>query len=235
MRHQVVRLEDGIAVTAADITERKQAEHLAHHRAQHDVLTGLPNRSLLSDRLGQAIERADRYHQKVAVFMVDLDSFKQINDTMGHMAGDLVLATVAKRLRESVRATDSVLRIGGDEFLVIMPDIAEDIDILRSAAKMLAALGREGPVGLTSLVLSCSLGIAIYPTLARSAADLIARADGAMYRAKYRGGNCYEVCDGEVSGTYPPTSAAFPSRKIPAAPVLVPQRSRPSSGPSKIN
>jgi diguanylate cyclase (GGDEF)-like protein/PAS domain S-box-containing protein len=213
MRHQVVRLDDGIAITASDITERKRSEQLAHHRAQHDTLTGLPNRSLLNDRLRQAMERADRYHQKVAVFMVDLDAFKQVNDTMGHMAGDLVLSTVAERLRDSVRATDSVLRIGGDEFIVVMPDVVEDLDFLRSAAKMLTALGREGPLGFERLNLSCSLGIAIYPTLARSVADLIARADAAMYRAKFRGGNCYEVCSGEVPGTYPPTILPFPLRK----------------------
>jgi diguanylate cyclase (GGDEF)-like protein len=193
IRHQVVRLEDGIAITASDISERKQAEQQAQHRAQHDILTGLPNRSLLHDRLQQAMERADRYQQKVAVFMLDLDSFKQINDTLGHAAGDLVLIAVAKRLRESVRATDSVLRIGGDEFLVIMPDIVEEIDILGAAAKLLAALAREAPSGLEPLMLSGSLGIAIYPTLARTAEDLINRADLAMYQAKYRGGNCYEV------------------------------------------
>jgi diguanylate cyclase (GGDEF)-like protein/PAS domain S-box-containing protein len=213
MRHQVVRLDDGIAITASDITERKRSEQLAHHRAQHDTLTGLPNRSLLNDRLRQAMERADRYHQKVAVFMVDLDGFKQINDTMGHMAGDLVLSTAARGLRESVRATDSVLRIGGDEFLVVMPDVVEEVDILRSAAKMLAALRREGPPGFERLELSCSLGIAIYPTLARSAADLVARADAAMYRAKFRGGNCYEVCGGEVPQGNPAVVLPFPRRR----------------------
>lgn len=212
LRHQVVRLDDGIAITASDITERKQSEQLAQHRAQHDALTGLPNRNLLTDRLRQAMERADRYHQKVAVFMVDLDAFKQINDTRGHMAGDLVLVTVAKRLRESVRATDSVLRIGGDEFLVVMPDVVEEIDILRSAAKMLAALARGGPVGFESLELSCSLGIAIYPTLARSAADLVSRADSAMYQAKFRGGNRYQVCSGEVPQTHSQQRALFPVR-----------------------
>jgi diguanylate cyclase (GGDEF)-like protein len=213
LRHQVVRLDDGIAITASDITERRRSEQQAHHRAQHDALTGLPNRSLLNDRLRQAMERADRYHQKVAVFMVDLDAFKQINDTLGHMAGDLVLVTVAKRLRDSVRATDSVLRIGGDEFLVVMPDVVEETDILRSAAKMLAALARGGPPGFESLDLSCSLGIAIYPTLARSAVDLVTRADSAMYQAKFHGGNCYQVCSGEVPQTYPQAKAPFPMRR----------------------
>ncbi len=120
---------------------------------------------------------------------------------------------MAERLRDSVRATDSVLRIGGDEFIVVMPDVVEDLDILRSAAKMLTALGREGPPGFERLNLPCSLGVAIYPILARSVADLIARADAAMYRAKFRGGNCYEVCSGEVLGTYPPTILPFPLRK----------------------
>jgi diguanylate cyclase (GGDEF)-like protein len=218
IRHQVVRLDDGIAITASDITERKQSEQLAQHRAQHDILTGLPNRSLLNDRLRQAMERADRYQQKVAVFMVDLDSFKQINDTLGHMAGDLVLVTVATRLRDAVRATDSVLRIGGDEFLVVMPDVAEDLDILRSAAKLLAALAHEGPPGLETQIPSCSLGIAIYPTLARSATDLVTRADIAMYRAKDRGGNCYELYSPEAAGSHSQTTASFPPRTRDGSP-----------------
>jgi diguanylate cyclase (GGDEF)-like protein/PAS domain S-box-containing protein len=193
IRHQIVRVEDGIAITAADITEHKKAEERAQYSAQHDVLTGLANRSLLNDRLERAIERADRYQQKVGVFLIDLDEFKQINDTLGHAAGDVALITVGQRLRENVRATDSVLRLSGDEFLVVMPDVSEDADILRMAAKLVSAIARQGPQGLESVALSCSLGIAIYPTLAQSPEELLTRADAAMYRAKSRGGSCYEV------------------------------------------
>ena len=148
IRHEVVRLEDGIAISAADITDRKLSERASEHRAQHDALTNLPNRSLLADRVQQAIDRAIRYRNKVGLFVVDMDNFKEINDTLGHTAGDKVLVAVAQRLRDSVRGTDSVLRIGGDEFIVVMPDVQEERDIRRMAAKINAAISNGGPEGL---------------------------------------------------------------------------------------
>jgi diguanylate cyclase (GGDEF)-like protein len=233
IRHQVVRLDDGVAITASDVTQRKHSEQRAQPRMQLDLLTGLPHRGLLHDRLGQAMERADRYQQKVAVFLVDLDAFQQINDTLGHLAGDLVLITVANRLREAVRATDSVLRIGGDEFLVVMPDVDEERDIPRSAEKLLAALGRVGPSGLEHLALACSVGVSIYPTLARSATELMARADRAMHQAKYRGGNCFEVCSGEGLGPYPQAASPDPGRRQREVSLLAARRFQaPPSGTS---
>ena len=208
IRHEVVRLEDGIAITASDITERKMLERATQHRAQHDALTGLPNRSLLDDRVQQAIDRAIRYKTKVGLFVVDMDKFKEINDTLGHSAGDLVLITVAHRLRDSVRGTDSVLRIGGDEFIIVMPDVHEEKDIRRVAAKINAAISKDGPEGLEDVDMSCSIGIAIYPTQASSAEELFSLADAAMYQAKHQGGGCFEV--------YSETTREFEPQFIPA-------------------
>jgi diguanylate cyclase (GGDEF)-like protein/PAS domain S-box-containing protein len=220
IRHEVVKLEDGIAIAAADITERKLLEQAIQHRAQHDPLTGLPNRSLLKDRVQQAIDRAIRYRNKVGLFVVDMDMFKEINDTLGHAAGDLVLTTVAHRLRESVRGTDSVLRIGGDEFIVVMPDVQEDSDIRRVAAKVTAAILNGGPPSLENVRMSCSIGIAIYPTQASSADELFSRADAAMYEAKRHGGGCFEVYSEGTPG-FSPMPRPTPRRVVGARPALV--------------
>ncbi|MBB5058372.1 diguanylate cyclase (GGDEF)-like protein/PAS domain S-box-containing protein [Granulicella aggregans] len=227
IRHEVVRLEDGIAISAADITERKLLEQAAQYRAQHDVLTGLPNRSLLNDRVQQAIDRAIRYKNKVGLFVVDMDMFKEVNDTLGHAAGDLVLVTAAQRLRESVRGTDSVLRIGGDEFIVVMPDVQQEADIRRVAAKVTAAIANGGPEGLENIRMSCSIGIAIYPTQAASSDELFSRADAAMYEAKRRGGGCFEVYSEGTPGFSPQPR---PRRRVPGArpALVVPRRPKPT-------
>ena len=220
IRHEVVRLEDGIAITAADITDRKLSERATEHRAQHDPLTNLPNRSLLSDRLQQAIDRAVRYRHKVGLFLVDMDKFKEINDTRGHAAGDQVLITVAQRLRESVRGSDSVLRIGGDEFIVVMPDVQEEKDIRRLAAKINMALSSGSPPGLEEITMSCSIGIAIYPSQAATADELISRADAAMYEAKRRGGGCFEVFSDAIPA-FDPQMQPQPKRVPGPRPALV--------------
>ncbi len=221
IRHEVVRLEDGIAISAADITERKLSERATEHRAQHDVLTGLPNRSLLGDRVQQAIDRAVRYRNKVGLFLVDMDHFKEINDTLGHAAGDKVLVTVAQRLRESVRGTDSVLRIGGDEFIVVMPDVQEERDIRRMAAKIIAAVLNGGPDGLETVNMSCSIGIAIYPVQANTSEELSSKADAAMYEAKRRGGGCFEVYHDAIPDFTPETASSPSRRKVNSRPTLV--------------
>ena len=230
IRHEVVRLEDGIAISAADITERKLSERASEHRAQHDVLTGLPNRSLLNDRVQQAIDRAIRYRNKVGLFLVDMDHFKEINDTLGHGAGDKVLMTVAQRLRESVRGTDSVLRIGGDEFIVVMPDVQEERDIRRLAAKINAAVANGGPEGLETVNMSCSIGIAIYPVQADTAEELFSKADAAMYEAKRRGGGCFEVFNEATPGFAPELPQPRTRRASGKRPALV----VPHSGQSKM-
>jgi diguanylate cyclase (GGDEF)-like protein len=230
IRHEVVKLEDGIAISAADITERKLLERAAQHRAQHDVLTGLPNRSLLNDRVQQAIDRAIRYKNKVGLFVVDMDMFKEVNDTLGHAAGDLVLVTAAQRLRESVRGSDSVLRIGGDEFIIVMPDVNQEVDVRRVAAKITAAIGNGGPVGLENVRMSCSIGIAIYPTQAANSDELFSRADAAMYEAKRRGGGCFEVYSEGTPGFNPQPR---PVRRVPGPrpALVVPRKPRPKPTP----
>jgi diguanylate cyclase (GGDEF)-like protein len=155
-----------------------------------------------------------------------MDMFKEVNDTLGHAAGDLVLVTAAQRLRESVRGTDSVLRIGGDEFIVVMPDVQEDSDIRRVAAKITSAISNGGPAGLENVRMSCSIGIAIYPTQATSADELFSRADAAMYEAKRRGGGCFEVYSEGTPG-FAPKAKPTPRRVVGARPALVvPQRSK---------
>jgi diguanylate cyclase (GGDEF)-like protein len=231
IRYEAVRLEDGIAITAADITERKLYLRAAEHRAQHDPLTGLANRSLLQDRMQQAIDRAVRYRHKVGLFVVDMDRFKEINDSLGHAAGDKVLIAVAQRLRESVRASDSVLRIGGDEFLVVVPDVQEERDLRRLAAKIVASVSRVGPSGLEDVSMGCSIGIAVYPLHAAGLEELLAHADAAMYEAKRRGGSCFEV----YSHATPGFTAQTPAGRMaePRAPettpaLVVPHRAKRS-------
>ncbi len=189
MRVQAVKLRDGVAITASDITERKRDEAHIVHMAQHDHLTGLPNRTLLNDRLDQAIAGSKRNRTKAAVLSIDLDGFKKVNDTLGHAAGDAVLVTSAVRLKASIRATDTVIRIGGDEFVVIMPDISEDASILHCAEKIIASLQQAMEIDGHALQVSCSVGIAVYPDSAHTGADLLTHSDAAMYLAKRSGKN----------------------------------------------
>ncbi|WP_161557247.1 sensor domain-containing protein [Acidisarcina polymorpha] len=193
VRIQAIKLNDGVAITISNVTERKRTEECVLHAAHHDNLTGLPNRSLLRDRIGQAIERAKRFGGKVAVFLVDLDAFKSINDTFGHSSGDGVLVEVAVRLKGSVRATDSVIRIGGDEFVIVMPDITEDCDTLACADKIIDALHTPIEVEGHSLSTTCSLGVAIYPDSGQTIEELLSEADSAMYVAKRGGKNQFRA------------------------------------------
>ncbi len=184
IRVQAVRLEDGVAITASDITERKHAEKRTLHLAHHDPLTGLINRSLLNDRISQAVERAKRYGGKVGVCMIDLDSFKPINDQYGHQMGDQVLIKAAKRIRSSIRATDSAIRVGGDEFVIVLPDIAVRDGVSKVAEKILAALAKPMRLEHHTLTVGCSLGLSIYPDDAADVQALLAFADEAMYSVK---------------------------------------------------
>jgi diguanylate cyclase (GGDEF)-like protein len=194
VRMQIVRLADGVAVTISDITAPKKAEEQALYMAHHDILTGLPNRNLMDERLLRALDRANRYRHKVGVFLLDLDSFKHINDTYGHATGDEVLIVIAKRLTHAVRVTDSVLRLGGDEFVVILPDINTSEDIERIAGKILAELAQPIVTANTTVDVPCSLGICIYPDFATTASHLLHGADEAMYTAKRSGGNRFATC-----------------------------------------
>ncbi|RXH58234.1 diguanylate cyclase domain-containing protein [Granulicella sibirica] len=184
IRVQAVRLEDGVAITASDVTERKLNEERLLHLAQHDPLTGLSNRTLLNDRISQAIERVKRFGGKISVCMIDLDSFKPVNDEHGHQVGDQVLMQTAQRLLSAVRATDSVIRVGGDEFVVVLPDNEAQSGIRQVSKKILAAISKPMVIEGQTFRVKCSLGIAIYPDDATEVQGLLSFADQAMYKMK---------------------------------------------------
>jgi diguanylate cyclase (GGDEF)-like protein len=163
--------------------------------AQHDLLTGLPNRALFSDRLGQELARAKRQNGHFAMVFIDLDHFKPINDTYGHGVGDQVLKLVARQLQQSVRAADTVGRIGGDEFVVLLAQLSESDSILALAEKLRLALKHPFVVEGHALQVSCSVGVAVYPQDGEDAVALTKGADDAMYRAKEAGRDCVRLCE----------------------------------------
>ena len=188
----------GTLVMVTDITSRKAAEEQLAHQALHDSLTGLPNRTLFSDRLDQAVARSRRNDTWSAVLFVDLDRFKVVNDGLGHGAGDELLATVAARLRAAARPGDTVARVGGDEFVVLCEDLTDE-RAARGIAKRLAdAVSLPIVVGDRQLEVTVSIGIAVARGGATDAETLLADADAAMYKAKQRGRARYEVFDAEM-------------------------------------
>jgi len=170
-------------------------------RTQLDELTGAPNRKLMLDRIDNAIAMAKRHGTHVGLIFVDLDAFKPINDRLGHAVGDAVLQLVTRRLEEAVRESDSVGRHGGDEFVVLLAELASAADAAPVAQKILEALGAPGVVGPHALSLSASLGIAVYPQDGDDAVALIGRADAAMYQAKKRGPGGFAFCSGLAAAT----------------------------------
>ncbi|WP_292156324.1 EAL domain-containing protein [Mesorhizobium sp.] len=165
--------------------ERKLAEDQIHFMANHDVLTGLPNRALLEDRLSQALLYAQRYERWVTVVFIDLDNFKLVNDTLGHNAGDVLLKTVANRMVECVRSTDTVVRLGGDEFVIVLFDQPTDVDLIsETLQKIRSAIAEPVHLGRHRLRATASIGIANYPKDGTGPDQLLANADAAMYRAK---------------------------------------------------
>lgn len=183
----------GFVGIAFDITERRQMLQYVTHLATHDQLTGLMGRALLRDKTVEAVERARRYGTKVAVFVVDLDQFKRINDSLGHTSGDQVLIETAARLKRSVRSTDVVARIGGDEFVVVMPDITSVADVEHCAANLIQRVSPEFRVDEQLINVTLSVGVCIYPDFAPDAKHLLKRADSAMYVAKENGRNQYQI------------------------------------------
>jgi diguanylate cyclase (GGDEF)-like protein/PAS domain S-box-containing protein len=169
-----------------DISERKQAEEILRHHALHDALTGLPHRGLMQDRLEQALLAARRSGMQMALLFVDLDEFKAVNDTYGHAAGDVVLQGVGGRLQSVVRATDTVARIGGDEFAVVLPTV-EGSGAIDVACKILLAMEAPFDCGDARISVGASVGIAVYPTHGTGRETLLQHADAAMYWAKRSG------------------------------------------------
>jgi diguanylate cyclase (GGDEF)-like protein/PAS domain S-box-containing protein len=175
-----------------DITERKKAEEQSHHQAYHDALTDLPNRILFHDRLSLAILHAHRRKQKLAVMFIDLDHFKHVNDTLGHSAGDEVLIAVAERLKGCLREEDTVARVGGDEFLVLLTGITRESDAAQTARKLLKVLAEPFAFKKRELFLSASIGVGLFPNDGGDAETLVANVDTAMYRAKEAGRNNFQ-------------------------------------------
>ncbi|MFA6970593.1 MAG: diguanylate cyclase [Gallionella sp.] len=177
---------------ARDITVRKRTEQKIAHLAHYDYLTDLPNRALFLDCLEHSISLAKRNHYKVAVLFLDLDGFKKINDTLGHDVGDLLLQGVAKRLKETIRASDTVARVGGDEFTFVLNDTGTNESASGVAEKIIASLAEPFDLNGNRCHVGGSIGISIFPDDTKSLKKLIAQADVAMYLAKQSGKNTYK-------------------------------------------
>ncbi|MGB0682008.1 MAG: diguanylate cyclase domain-containing protein [Magnetovibrionaceae bacterium] len=181
-----------------DITERKRAEERIRHMASHDGLTGLPNRAMGMDRLQTAMARCKRFGTHCGLLFVDLDGFKAVNDQMGHDSGDDLLRTVANRLVESVRETDTVSRFGGDEFTILLADMSRKEDAALVAGNILARIAEPFGPGLEGAKVGASIGIALYPVDGSAAEDLVKAADDAMYAVKQSGKNHFRFAGGPV-------------------------------------
>ena len=181
------------AILASIAIERDMADRMIWKQANYDSLTGLPNRNLLRERLGQELNKARRHQLQLGLMFIDLDHFKQVNDTLGHLKGDELLTQVASRLESCMRDSDTIARLGGDEFTVIAAEIIDVEDVARIAHKILAEISRKFSLGDESVYLSASIGIAFYPDHGEDTDTLISSADRAMYDAKNSGGNRFKI------------------------------------------
>jgi len=191
VKDETGRVTDYISVFS-DITTIKNTEDQLTRLAYHDTLTGLPNRLLYNDRLDQALQHAKRHKKRVGLLLLDLDRFKLINDTLGHSAGDQLLETVADRLRVSVRGEDTVARLSGDEFAIVMGELARTEDAAALSRKVIEAMSEPVELCEHKLTISFSIGISIFPDDAQDKETLCKSADVALYAAKEKGRNCYE-------------------------------------------
>lgn len=172
--------------------ERKRAEERLTYLAQYDQLTGLVNRTLFRDRLIQAMARSKRLQQPLGLMLLDLDQFKPVNDTMGHNVGDQLLKAVAERLQECVREVDTVARMGGDEFTIILEGLTCEEDITLVAQRITISLAEPFHLGEHRALIGVSIGITVYPTDDHEIDELLKHADAAMYRAKQQGGSAFQ-------------------------------------------
>ncbi|NIB39115.1 EAL domain-containing protein [Pseudomaricurvus alkylphenolicus] len=187
-----------VLVIGSDITDRVVAEERVENLAYFDTLTGLPNRNMLYDHLNMDISRSQRNNTFGALFFIDLDDFKRINDTMGHSTGDEVLLQVARVMQAQIRQTDTLARLGGDEFTLSLPDLSGDVDIAQSQAadfaeRLLTKISQPIRVDNQEFIVGASIGIVIYPDCADDTEALLRFADTAMYQAKKSGRNCYRL------------------------------------------
>ena len=203
-----IQMDKGIIqhCSVRDITMRKELEEenrkqkkLLMHQVEHDALTGLPNRNLLQDRLHQAIKKASRDAKVLGVMFVDVDKFKNVNDSLGHDAGDMLLRTIAMRMKSSVRETDTVARLSGDEFIVLLDGCKDPNDIFIAIKKLVNAFQEPFVLGNESFKITMSIGVSVYPNDGVSASKLLKNADIAMYKAKSKGRNRYVFFDQEMN------------------------------------
>jgi diguanylate cyclase (GGDEF)-like protein len=177
-----------------DITQKKESEQRLEHLAHHDALTDLPNRSLFRDRLQQAMRKSRRDDQSLALLFIDLDRFKDVNDTFGHVTGDQLLIEAARRISACVRSSDTVARLGGDEFTVVLQGLESREAVERVARDVINALTAPFVLGQASASVSASIGIAICPDDGEDPETLTQAADRAMYAAKISGRNGFSFC-----------------------------------------
>ncbi|OGB27553.1 MAG: hypothetical protein A3I66_06665 [Burkholderiales bacterium RIFCSPLOWO2_02_FULL_57_36] len=193
VQERTAELATANALLEAEILERRAAEERIRHLANHDALTGLPNRRLLEDRIGQALLVAKRNASQVSIQFIDLDRFKVINDSLGHRIGDFLLQEVAQRVRGALREVDTVSRIGGDEFVLVLPDIHSGEAACEIARRILKSLEQPYLIDGHVLTATPSIGISLYPAHGTNVETLINRADSAMYQAKQIGGNTFHL------------------------------------------
>jgi len=188
-----------IIAVSRDITERKESEERLLYLANYDSLTGLPNRALFRDRLRRSVARAQRNETKVALFFIDLDRFKTINDSLGHHAGDQLLRSVSRRLKQYARKGDTIARLGGDEFTVILEGIKDPEDATIVAEKILELMEPKFKLDGHNIVVTPSIGITVFPDDADDMRSLLKNADTAMYRSKDKGGNCFQFYTSDMN------------------------------------
>ncbi|GAM07903.1 putative signaling protein [Geobacter sp. OR-1] len=190
---------DSFATLIEDVTDKKKSEEQIRRLAYYDVLTGLPNRQLLQDRLDQALARSARENGKLALMFIDLDRFKFINDTMGHAYGDLLLVQVSLRLRDCIRSTDTIARLGGDEFVILLSYMGEELNAAHVAQHILEQAAMPYDLGTRVVTTTASIGITIFPDDGLNGQTLLSSADMAMYAAKERGRNMYNFFSPEMN------------------------------------
>jgi diguanylate cyclase (GGDEF)-like protein/PAS domain S-box-containing protein len=189
----------GSVLVFRDVSKARAMADLIAHTAEHDFLTGLPNRLLLKDRIGQAIALAQRNQGKAALFFMDLDGFKHINDSLGHQIGDELLQSVADRLRDGIRAPDTVSRQGGDEFIVLLQGIDRPESVAIAAQRLLSSIAEPFILGQKNLHITASIGVSLYPDDGADAETLIKNADTAMYQAKENGRQSFQFFASEMN------------------------------------
>jgi diguanylate cyclase (GGDEF)-like protein/PAS domain S-box-containing protein len=180
-------------VMSREVTERKMYEEKLTHMAFHDMLTDLPNRRLFKERLEHSLKEAKRYERKMAVAYIDIDNFKQINDTLGHDIGDEFLKLFAQRVKEILRESDTFSRLGGDEFTILLPEIQEEQDAVDFATRIMDALQEPWTIGNHRLKTTTSIGIAFYPKDGLTTHELMKYSDMALYQAKNDGKNTFKT------------------------------------------